>query len=611
MRLFSVTETSVPQGTATLAQAPFAASRRRPRRRWLLWALAAGVVVVLVLTAWVGVRAMQARAALTTALAQVQQLQSAMRAGDEPAARTALTDLRETTQRGRDLTSDPVWTVATLVPWVGPNLAAVTTVAAGVDDLADLALPAVLETAGAMDLSALAPVNGRIDLAPLVEAGPLVAEASDAAATVDRDVAAIRTEDLLAAVARPVAEAQGRVHELAATLRTAERATVLLPPMLGVDGPRRYLLLLQTNAELRATGGLPGSISVITADDGRVELVEQVPASGMPAYDEPVLELTDDDEALYSTRLGRYMGDVNLVPHFPTAAELTVEMWRRHTGQAVDGVLATDPVALSYLLDATGPVADGFGGELTAANAVDVLLSGVYATVPDADQNDFFAAAAANVFVALVGGTADPAATVPALGRAAAEHRLLVWSSHEDERAELAGTVLAGTMPSGPDAAASVGVFFNDGTASKMDYYLDTVIEPVRAGCETSDPTYTVRIAMANRAPLDAAATLPAAVTGPGRSGVVAGGIRTNVVLLGPPSGRIDAVRRDGNPIGVGSYAQHGRPASVVTIELVPGEETVLLVEMVSPDRGDLLQVWSTPTKDQPGYRALPSTCAT
>lgn len=554
---------------------------------------------------------MQARTALTTALGQVQQLQSALLAGDEPAARTALTDLRETTQRGRELTSDPVWTVATLVPWVGPNLAAVTTVAAGVDDLADLALPAVLETTAALDLAALAPVGGQIDLAPLVEAAPLVAQASDAAAAVDLDVAAIRTEDLLDAIARPVTDAQTRVDELAATLRNAERATVLLPPMLGADGPRRYLLLLQTNAELRATGGLPGSISVITADDGRVELVEQVPASSMPRYDEPALELAAEDEALYSSRLGRFMGDVNLTPDFPTTAELTVEMWRQHSGQAVDGVLATDPVALSYLLEATGPVPDGLGGELTAANAVDVLLSGVYETVPDADQNAFFAAAAANVFAALVGGQSNPAASGPALGRAAAEHRLLVWSSHEDERAELAGTVLAGTMPSGPGAAASVGVFFNDGTASKMDYYLDTAIEPVSGPCETSGATYTVRISMANQAPLDAADSLPAAVIGPGRSGVVAGGIRTNVVLLGPPAGSIQAVRRDGNLVGVGSYAQDGRPATVVTVDLVPGEETVLLVEMGSPDSaGEVLQVWSTPTKDQPGYRAIFSTCA-
>lgn len=562
------------------------------------------------LVAWVGVRAVQARTALTAALSQVQQLQSEMLAGDEPAARTTLTDLRETTQRGRDLTSDPVWSLATRVPWVGPNLAAVTTVAAGVDDLADLALPAVLETASALDLSALAPVDGRIDLAPLVEAAPLVSQASDAAATVDLHVAAIRTEDLLDAVAGPMIEAQVRVHELAGTLRTAERATALLPPMLGADGPRRYLLLLQTNAELRATGGLPGSISVITADDGRVELVEQVPASTMPRYEEPVIELAAEDEALYSSRLGRFLGDVNFTPDFPTTAELTVEMWRLRSGQTVDGVLATDPVALSYLLGATGPVPDGIGGELTEANAEDVLLSGVYHMVLEADQNAFFAAAAANVFDALVSGQPDPAAAVSALGRAAGEHRLLVWSTREDERAELTGTVLAGTMPSGAGSAASVGVFFNDGTASKMDYYLDTAIEPVSGHCETSGATYTVRISMANRAPLDAAVTLPAAVTGPGDSGVPAGGIRTNVVVLGPPAGRLDEVRRDGNLVGVGSYTQDGRPATVVTIELQPGQETVLLVEMTSPEPGDLLQVWSTPTKDQAGYIAEPVTCS-
>ena len=63
-----------------------------------------------------------------------------------------------------------------------------------------------------------------------------------------------------------------------------------------------------------------------------------------------------EQQQIYSTRLGKYMQDVNLTPDFPTAAATAQAMWERKTGQRVDGVISMDPVALGYVLDATGPV---------------------------------------------------------------------------------------------------------------------------------------------------------------------------------------------------------------------------------------------------------------
>ncbi len=51
-----------------------------------------------------------------------------------------------------------------------------------------------------------------------------------------------------------------RLAKVSLTTATAARAVRLLPPMLGADGPREYLLLVQNNAEQRATGGIPGSV---------------------------------------------------------------------------------------------------------------------------------------------------------------------------------------------------------------------------------------------------------------------------------------------------------------------------------------------------------------
>ena len=120
-------------------------------------------------------------------------------------------------------------------------------------------------------------------------------------------------------------------------------------------------------------------------------------------------------------------------------------MWRQQFGTEVDGVLSVDPVTLSYLLAATGPIGLPTGDTLLSENAVQLLLADVYAryTVP-AHQDAFFAAAASSVFDAIAGGNFEPAALVSAISRAGEEHRILIWSAHAEEQAMLAPTTLAG-----------------------------------------------------------------------------------------------------------------------------------------------------------------------
>ena len=42
--------------------------------------------------------------------------------------------------------------------------------------------------------------------------------------------------------------------------------------MLGEEGERTYLVAFQNNAEVRATGGMPGSMVELTARDGRLKM---------------------------------------------------------------------------------------------------------------------------------------------------------------------------------------------------------------------------------------------------------------------------------------------------------------------------------------------------
>jgi hypothetical protein len=92
----------------------------------------------------------------------------------------------------------------------------------------------------------------------------------------------------------------------------------------------------------------------------------------------PVMSVT---RVLASTSFSRVRAD------FPRTAELAKALYDRRTGESVDGVFATDPVALSYLLHGGGPlVVDG--ERLHAGEVVDQLLNGGYLENPTRAAQD-------------------------------------------------------------------------------------------------------------------------------------------------------------------------------------------------------------------------------
>jgi hypothetical protein len=550
--------------------------------------------------------AWQVRDHLLAAARLSHQLHLQLERGELAAARETLTALRRQTRAARDATTGPGWWLGSRLPGLGRNLAATGEVAVVIDELTRDGLAPMVELAGELSPGALAPRAGRVELAPLRRAaGPMAAV--DRAVRRARDrVAAIPADSLLPPLRSAVIELRRQLDRAARDTGTAARAARLLPPMLGAAGPRTYLVLFQNPAEIRATGGMPGAFAVVRADQGAVRIIEQGTASAdLRSYPRPVLPLAPELRDLYTDRLGRYPADVNLTPHFPTAAELAREMYRRQSGRTVDGVLATDPVALSYLLRATGPVPVAGGGRLpgggrlsgarplpgsaalSADNAVRVLLSDVYAgDAPAAVQDEYFAAAAAATFDALVAGGADPRTALAQLDRAAGERRVLLWSAHPAEQRLLAGTVLAGILPAADGQRPTVGVFLNDGSGAKLGYYLTQAAE-LRAGqCRTDGRReLRLRVTLGSTAPERG---LSGSVLGLGLAGDPYT-IRTNLTIVAPAGGSLVGVRRDGEPVPVGTGVERERAVGILTVELPPGGrvavEATLLTGRLALDR--------------------------
>ena len=208
---------------------------------------------------------------------------------------------------------------------------------------------------------------------------------------------------LVGPVANAVGQFSQKLNKVQPTVSAAARLLRLVPPMLGANGQRRYLVVFQNLAEARSTGGIFGSYAVVTVNNGKVTIVGQGAGSRtLGPFSAPVDKLSGAANGLYSSRMATDPQDVNFTPDFPTAAGLFAKMYTASSGQPVDGVLAIDPVAISYLLAGSPAIDIGDGMELTSHNVAKVLLSDIYTKFPTGSSSPardaFLANATGKVF---------------------------------------------------------------------------------------------------------------------------------------------------------------------------------------------------------------------
>jgi hypothetical protein len=580
-------------------QAPGAPRPRRRTARRLAFGVLAVLVLLVVAAGWLAYRGYQAGTALLSAKDVVLDLRGEVGGGDTQQIEAQLPEVQADLATARAATADPVWRVAEHLPWVGANLEAVRVVSWSLDDVVSDALPAVGRLDAVLRAQEAPGTDGRIDLAPLVDAAPDIVAAAASAHAAQAAVAAIDRDALAPQLARPVGLLQEGLDQVTGALDAGAQVASLLPPMLGADGPRTYLLVSLNSAEVRSAGGIVGAFAVLHADGGTVDLTEQRTTLDLPGIETSILPLTDEELRIDTDRLGRWVQNAVMTPDFPRSAELLAARWERDIGSTVDGVIATDPVAVSYLLGATGPVTEPGGVQIDEANVLQVLLRDTYLTYgDDADAGDrFYTGVAATIFRAVGAGQGDARAVVDALARAGAEGRLRMWSAHPQEQHQLEGTSVGAAFLTGPFPDAT-GVFLNDGTAGKLGYFLSTAVTVEDLRCEGPDPRATVRLDLSYAPPADVAA-FPRYVTGWSGTSLPVGWLATNISVYAPVGAELDAIGRDDGFVLGGTAEAAGREVQVVTSWLAPGAHETYRVDV--PVRDGRVTVWTTPTMTSPG----------
>ncbi|MEV4812347.1 DUF4012 domain-containing protein [Micromonospora avicenniae] len=566
-------------------------SRRRRRAR-LRRALLAGLVVgslLLVAGGWVGFRGWQARAHLLNAAGLARELSAQVVAGDTDRARRTLAALQEQSGAARSATDDPGWALGRRTPLAGDDLGAVRQIAVTVDDLARRAFPALLR----VDLSNLVPDEGRLDVGQLRTVSADLAEVNRTIQQTRQELAAVSDDGLVSQVRQALTDLRGEIDRLAAMTAAADQGARLLPTLLGADGPRRYLLVSQNPAELRATGGMFGAYALIEAKDGRVQMGRQASSASLGQFNPP-LRVPKEVRAIWADLPGMYPADVNLTPHFPTAAALYRDMFDRRTGTKVDGVLAVDPVVLSYLLKATGPVMVPGGVPLASDTVVRTLLNESYQRLEPEKQDSFFSAAAAAVFDALFTKNVDPRVLLSAFDRAVTERRILFWSARPEEQRQFGDSRLAGILPE-QDTVPTVGVFLNDGSGAKLGYYLRPAATLTVGECRPDGRReLRLRVTLQSTAPKTG---LSESILGLGMAGDPYT-VRTLVSIFTPTGGAVLDARLDGTETPVGVGTERLRRVATVSVDVRPGASRTLELTVLTGKKtgSGEAELWLTPT---------------
>lgn len=566
--------------------------RLRRNRRWVaplarlvaitsLLLLVGGAVLV-----W---EAFRARAALVDARSAVIAAQAAVTKGDVATARS---ELRRGAARARAAaawTSRPWWNAYGSFPLVGPAVREAQGIAHETFVAATQVLPTLVESTGLQGSA----WGGRLDVRQLRSVTPALVRADG---QTQASLARLRglPSSGIAGLERARMQLDIALSTLRREVREAAVMAQVLPGVFGADHASKVLVVAQNLAEARATGGLIGAYAVLNTEGGAFRIERSGPGTQLKDASAPVLDMGPEFTARYGhARAAATWRSANLTPDVPSAAGILASLARRQLGVKVDAVVLVDPVALSELLRATGPVSFS-DGVLTADRVVSLLLRDLYRAYPtyadSAARDRVFDSALRGVITGLQRPGLSQPKVIRSLRRAIASGHLQLYVTRPADQA-LLRTVRAG------GALAHRGPYLSlitqDVGGSKLDYYLRRAVtyesEPspvavdLGAGLEMEESA-RITIRLSNTAP---ATGLPQYVTArpdrPASRPAPEGQLRSWVsVYLGARASYSDA-SLNGRHIALTSHVEQGLSVFSAFVEIEPGETATLVLHVRQP----------------------------
>lgn len=276
-----------------------------------------------------------------------------------------------------------------------------------------------------------------------------------------------------------------------------------LKAMLGGNGDRLYLVAAQNSAEIRASGGFPGSMGTVRIRDGILMLedfkkVYNVLASYTPAE----AQITTVEHSLFHGGLSAPR-DADYCPDFERVAYVWALGYEARQGEKVDGVISATPVIVQKILAAMGEEIKLFDGTvLNGDNAVKELQHDLYFKYFGKDyvsgresiSDQLFADAAKKTADKMVEtfGFSNLADYLTVAKECIDDRSLMFWMSDASEQAIIKAVGAHGGLNDDPENPQA-GIYYNCTVPSKMGMFL-VMDAQIGEGVKNADGSYSYPI---------------------------------------------------------------------------------------------------------------------
>lgn len=480
--------------------------RSRGRKKlYIIIGVVAVLLIALAAAAFAAVgSAKEMKSQATQVLQDVKSIQTAIGENDYAAAAQSAQQASELTGSIAGELSSPLWMAASIIPVYGQDISGMCDLMTALDDAFDEGLVPLTKTLEANPPDSLISADRRINVAAVTQ---LLDAVQDAAPSMQKcaDVAESLPEMHIEQLKSVVDPAKEKLTTINATFQKAAALAPVAGPVLGANGNRTYLIVAQNSAELRSSGGFPGSMGTLEIRDGEIILNDFSKVYDVLTDTNPSsVSITDEEYALFGAASMDCPRDAGIDPDFTRVASIWAASYEERNVAHLDGVISITPSVVQDILAIVGPVTLSDGTELTGSNATKVLQSDIYwkylaeGADPDgtggAVTDALFAQAAHETFNKLFSNlNADTLIKFAScMAKDMEDRTVMFWLTDEGEQAILASLDCSGALNDDP-MRPELGVFFSLWVGSKMGWYVD-IDNQVLESKKNADGSYTYKM---------------------------------------------------------------------------------------------------------------------
>jgi len=208
--------------------------------------------------------------------------------------------------------------------------------------------------------------------ATLSYANDAVKNISDTLESVSLKIATVDPDSLPQEYRDDFRKAKEMSAQVLSSVDTLKEVLGISKYVLGVSSDRRYLVVMQNDRELRATGGFMGSFALLDVKKGTVKNLE-IPGGGTYDVKGQLHAVLAAPWPLRIINPRWEFQDANWYPDFPASAQKMMWFYENAGGPTVDGVIAINASVAERVLDIIGPIQHSSSGEpITAENFIDI-----------------------------------------------------------------------------------------------------------------------------------------------------------------------------------------------------------------------------------------------